>query len=87
MIESKNAQIVDVREPMEYAMGHVNGAKNIPLSSLPARVSYFKSSDQPFVLYCASGNRSGQATQFLKAHGLTAVYNAGGIGEIRTCVN
>lgn len=65
-----NATIVDVRTHGEFMGGHVAGSINIPLQEIPNRVEEFKSMPQPIILCCASGNRSGQATSFLKSHGV-----------------
>ncbi len=62
--------IVDVRTPGEFAGGHVPGSINIPLHQVPDRLADFKTMQQPIVLCCASGNRSGQATQWLRAQGV-----------------
>lgn len=62
--------IIDVRSYGEFMGGHVAGAKNIPLKDVPGHLEEFKSMDQPIILCCASGNRSGQATQFLKGNGI-----------------
>lgn len=62
--------IIDVRTPQEYMGGHVNGSINIPLNELPIRIDEIKNMAQPIVLCCASGMRSGQATMFLKQHGI-----------------
>lgn len=77
LINQEGATIVDVRSHEEYMGGHVNGALNIPLFEVPERVEEFKKMSQPIVLCCASGNRSGQATAFLNAHGVEC-YNGGG---------
>lgn len=63
--------IIDVRSYGEFMGGHVAGSKNIPLQEIPQRIDEFKAMEQPIVLCCASGNRSGQATMFLRAHGIT----------------
>lgn len=60
--------IVDVRTPAEFAGGHVEGSINFPLQEIPVRVQEIKNLATPIVLCCASGNRSGQATQYLKSH-------------------
>jgi rhodanese-related sulfurtransferase len=65
--------IVDVRTPQEYMGGHVTGSINIPLSELAVRIDEIKNMAQPIVLCCASGMRSGQATLFLKQHGIECV--------------
>lgn len=62
--------IVDVRTPGEYAGGHVPGSINIPLHEVQQRLDEIKTLKQPLVLCCASGGRSGQATSFLKGHGI-----------------
>ncbi|MBP6731447.1 MAG: rhodanese-like domain-containing protein [Chitinophagales bacterium] len=67
---SNQQTIVDVRTPGEFMGGHVAGSINIPLQEIQARLEELKALPQPIVLCCASGNRSGQATSFLKSHGI-----------------
>jgi rhodanese-related sulfurtransferase len=62
--------IVDVRTPEEFMGGHVAGSINIPLQEVQQRLDEIKSLPQPIVLCCASGNRSGQASAFLKTCGI-----------------
>jgi len=62
--------IIDVRTPGEYAGGNVPGSINIPLHQVPDRLAEFKTMVQPIVLCCASGSRSGQATNWLRAQGV-----------------
>jgi phage shock protein E len=62
--------IVDVRSHAEFMGGHVAGSINIPLQEVPERMEDFKNMQQPVILCCASGNRSGQATNFLMSHGI-----------------
>ena len=52
-----DALIVDVRTPGEYFRGHYPGAINIPLSSVPSRISEFGPTDRAVVVYCRSGRR------------------------------
>jgi rhodanese-related sulfurtransferase len=75
----KEALVVDVREPWEYAEGHLPGAVNIPLSTLPARLAELPQ-DRPILLVCNSGNRSGVAADFLVQQGFPGekVYNLEG---------
>lgn len=63
-------QIIDVRTPEEFSAGHVQGSLNIPLQDIPYQVQKIKQMEQPLVLCCASGNRSGQAAVFLKNQGI-----------------
>lgn len=65
------ALLIDVRTPAEYSMGHLPGAKNVPLGELPRRVEKL-SKDKPVVVYCASGARSASAKRLLQRAGFTA---------------
>ena len=82
ILTQPGVSIVDVREPFEFEMGHIEGAKNIPLSTIPGRMEEFKSLAKPMILYCMSGNRSGQAVQYLEAQGCTNLHNGGGISSL-----
>jgi rhodanese-related sulfurtransferase len=62
--------IIDVRSPKEFKSGHAKNSINIPLQEIKDHVDEIKSFAQPLVLCCASGNRSGQATAFLKSQGI-----------------
>jgi rhodanese-related sulfurtransferase len=71
------AHVVDVREPSEYAAGHVPGATLIPMGHLTARLSELDKS-RPVYVVCASGNRSAAMTDLLVANGYEAFSVAGG---------
>ncbi|MEO6903004.1 MAG: rhodanese-like domain-containing protein [Bacteroidia bacterium] len=75
LIKSGKATIVDVRTESEFVDGHVKDSINIPLQDIPQRLSEFKTMENIF-LCCASGNRSKQATSFLKQNGINCE-NAG----------
>ena len=77
-VNLKEATIIDVREPSEFSMGCVEGSTNIPLGEVPSKIEEFKAMKKPLVLCCASGNRSGQAVQFLEANGVDDIFNGGG---------
>jgi phage shock protein E len=64
-------------------MGNVEGSLNIPLNEVPDMVEDFRNMSKPIIMCCASGNRSGQAVQFLRYHGIEEVYNAGSWGEVK----
>lgn len=72
----KNAFLVDVRTPEEFAEGSVKGAVNIPLNEVLLRISEFRNKHQ-IVVFCKSGNRSTQAQAILKENGITNVVNGG----------
>lgn len=63
--------VIDVRTREEYMGGHVAGSTNIPVNEIPQHLDELRKMG-PLVLCCASGGRSGQATQFLKQNGIEA---------------
>ena len=81
LINHKNALVLDVRDDDEYKAGHILNSTQIPLGKLNERVSELaKYKEQPIVVVCRSGNRSGTACAALGKHGYTQVYNlAGGV--------
>lgn len=70
-------RVVDVREPDEYAAGHVPGAVNIPLGQLIPRIAEIPSAVQVQVI-CQSGGRSAQGTRAILEAGRDAVNVDGG---------
>lgn len=79
LINHKNALVLDVREPAEFAAGHVLNAKPIPLGKLKERIGELeKYRDQPMVVVCRSGNRSGTACALLSKAGYTQAHNMAG---------
>ena len=58
--------IIDVRNPEEYAQGHIPGAINIPVSEFPARLEEIPA-DRPVLLLCLAGKRSTLAFDTLMA--------------------
>lgn len=60
--------LVDIREPDEFAAGHVPGAINLPLSRLTP-TALPKPGDKKVVIMCRSGNRSGRLAQMLPSVG------------------
>lgn len=68
---------IDVREPFEYALGHVKGALNIPPSKLMAGAKQLENvaKDTPIVLYCHSGSRSNVSMHILQELGYTNLTN------------
>ncbi len=71
--------LVDVRERYEHDIARIPGAKLIPVSELPSRMSELDSA-QDIVLLCKNGARSGQALRTLQEAGFARLVNvAGGI--------
>jgi len=71
--------IIDVREPDEYVgpLGHIRGAKLIPLGTLLSRTAELPR-DRPLVMVCRSGARSANATLMLQRSGFPNVANMNG---------
>jgi adenylyltransferase/sulfurtransferase len=77
--EGRKVTLLDVREPQEWDITHIEGAKNIPLGSIPERMNELDTADD-IVVYCHHGMRSAQAIKFLKKMGFEKLQNmAGGI--------
>ena len=74
--------LLDVRTDREFAMGHIRGAAQIDFYRDDFSDALDKlDREQPVLIYCRSGNRSGKAAKQMKAMGFYAVYNLeGGIG-------
>jgi rhodanese-related sulfurtransferase len=70
IIKEKQGTIVDVRTTEEFRGGNTEGSINIPLQEIERRLDELKTLKQPLVLCCASGGRSGQATQYLMQQGI-----------------
>ena len=83
---AKNAVIIDVRSSGEFQGGHIAGSKNIPLQEIPNRVKELKKLKGNVILCCASGNRSGQAANFLQKQGIPCT-NGGGWMRLNGIIN
>ena len=70
--------VLDVREPVEWQHGHIEGALHIPLSTLPLRYAELPEGQQTLVV-CKVGGRSAQAVMWLQQQGVEAVNLEGGM--------
>ncbi|HRP22933.1 rhodanese-like domain-containing protein [Thauera sp.] len=71
--------LLDVREPWEFQICHIDGSLPMPMSSVPARVAELDR-DAEIVVVCHHGGRSAQVCMFLEHQGFTRVINlAGGV--------
>lgn len=77
-----NKIIIDVRSPLEFLQGNVEGSINIPLQEIPQRVDEIKEMRSPIILCCASGARSENATKYLADRGIECE-NGGGWMEVQ----
>lgn len=79
-LKKENLVLVDVREPYEHAEKHIPNSILIPLGTLPQRVKELEPyKDEEIIVYCRSGNRSGQACDFLQKLGFKAINLEGGM--------
>ncbi len=72
-----DARIIDVREPDEWAGGHIPYAEHVPLRTVPGELARFDGA--PTYVICRSGGRSMQACEFVASHGHPVVNVAGGM--------
>lgn len=80
--QDKSIKLIDVRTVGEFKEGHVKGAVNIPLNTLPQKYEKaLPNKEQTIFVICLSGARAADATDFLKKVGYTNVHNIGGVGS------
>jgi sulfur-carrier protein adenylyltransferase/sulfurtransferase len=70
-------ELIDVREPFEFEIARIDGAKLIPLGEIADRTDELQH-EQTIVVHCHSGRRSAQAVRLLQQRGFTNVYNLEG---------
>jgi len=70
-------ELIDVREPFEYEIARIDGAKLIPLGEIAERLVELER-EQPIIVHCHSGKRSAQAVRLLQQRGFAKVYNLEG---------
>jgi molybdopterin/thiamine biosynthesis adenylyltransferase/rhodanese-related sulfurtransferase len=70
-------ELIDVREPFEYEIAQIDGAKLIPLGEIAERLDELER-EQPIIIHCHSGMRSAQAVRLLQQRGFVKVYNLEG---------
>ena len=71
--------VLDVREPVEFEHGHIEGAVHIPLMDLPQRLDEIPSGQ--LLVVCKIGGRSAQAVAYLVQQGIDAINLDGGMIE------
>jgi sulfur-carrier protein adenylyltransferase/sulfurtransferase len=70
-------KVIDVREPDEYQIAHIDGVQLIPLGTLPQRLNELNP-EQPLYIHCKSGGRSLRAVELLREHGFKQVKSVQG---------
>ncbi|MCO6412711.1 MAG: rhodanese-like domain-containing protein [Thiogranum sp.] len=70
-------QVVDVRKPVEFAVGHIPGAVNMPIDELDLRVDEL-GGDREVLVYCINGARTRRAEHVLLDNGIENIYHLQG---------
>lgn len=73
-----DAVVLDVREPDEFAAGHIRDTLHIPMGAVPERLPELPD-DARLVVVCRSGGRSARVTAYLRQEGIDAVNLDGGM--------
>jgi rhodanese-related sulfurtransferase len=72
------SQLIDVRTDVEFEAGHIPGARHVLLAEIQREAAAL-AKEQPLILYCRSGNRSGPAAEAFAASGWDAQSIEGGL--------
>lgn len=79
LINREDALVLDVRDPAEFAGGHMLGAKNIPVADIEKRAGEIeKQKSRPVIVLCNEGGRASKAAALLRARGFEKVVNLSG---------
>ncbi len=80
--EKDNVLIIDVRSSEEYKAGHIQNAINIFVDDVEGKLNEIEDfKDKPVIVYCNTGNKSGQAAEILVKNGFNDVTNAAGVKD------
>ena len=80
LLDAGKAVAVDVREPDEFAVGQIPGAKLMPVWQVLSRAAeVLPDRDAVWLIYCRTGRRSADAVQKLESLGYKKLYDLGGI--------
>ncbi len=77
-----DAVLLDCREPEEWAAGHIDGARHVPMNTVPQQFQFQPEtfqSDGPLVVVCKMGGRSAVVADWLLRNGVDAVSLDGGV--------
>ena len=75
LVQNPETVLVDVRTPKEFEANTAFKAVNIPLAQIENNLDFFRE-QKNVVLFCNTGNQSGQTLEILKKNGINNVYNA-----------
>jgi rhodanese-related sulfurtransferase len=84
LINRERAVLIDVSEPEEFAKGHPNGARNVPLGKLEGSKDLPSNKALPLVVVCPTGSRASRAAALLRKAGYEKAQSlAGGLDAWR----
>lgn len=69
LLEENKIVVLDVREPWEYSLGHIEGSISMPMGDVPARASQELHPNEHLVVVCHMGVRSMHVTLWLRNQG------------------
>lgn len=76
-LKQHQPRLIDVREPWEFDICHLEGSELLPMGQVPAKLELFHESPE-YVIICHHGIRSLQVMQFLAHHGIQNTINLDG---------
>ena len=80
----KGGQLIDVRSPVEFNMGALTGAINMPIENFQLLMDDIDDT-KPILLYCRTGARSEAVKNYLVQLGYDQVHNIGGLQQFTAC--
>lgn len=78
MVNSQNAQLIDVRAKKKFTTGYIQGSRNIPFTELKNRIEEVRAIEQPVIIICDMGATAGAAVQMIAKDNVYRL--EGGIG-------
>jgi rhodanese-related sulfurtransferase len=84
LTDTNTAALIDVREPEEFALAHIDGAQLVPMQSVPAELQRLEAlaDERDLLILCHHGVRSLQVAAWLREHGIENCFSvSGGIDQ------
>lgn len=78
MVNSQNAQLIDIRAKKKFETGYIQGSRNIPFTELKDRLEEIRAIEQPIIIICDMGMQAGAAIQMIAKDNVYRL--EGGIG-------
>ena len=77
LLEHDSPVLLDVREPWEFEICHIDGSINIPMGQIPQQLQQLQATNE-IVVICHHGIRSQQVISFLRQQSITGLVNLDG---------